>query len=77
MATPSGTPVDGQSLMVRMKETTAHAITWTTVSSGSFLSSGVATLPTTTVAAKTITLGFKYDSAQARFILLAVDATGY
>jgi hypothetical protein len=70
----SGTPRDGQKLMVRIKDNgTARAITW----GASFQSSGVATLPTTTVINKTHMVGLIYDSAAAIWVCVAVDATGY
>jgi hypothetical protein len=72
--TISGTPVDGQKLMVRIKDNgTARAIAWGT----SFASSGVATLLATTVANKTHLVGFIYDAVTTKFVCVAVDATGY
>jgi hypothetical protein len=69
----SGTPVDGQKLMIRIKDNgTARAITWGT----SFVSSGVATLLATTVASKTHRVGLIYDSAMAKWTCVAVDAAG-
>lgn len=70
----TGTPTDGQKLMIRIKDNaTARAITW----GASFVSSGVATLPTTTVISKTHMIGLIYDSAAAKWVCVAVDATGY
>lgn len=70
----TGTPVDGQKLMIRIKDNgTARAITW----GASFVSSGVATLLATTVANKTHMIGLIYDSAAAKWVCVAVDATGY
>ncbi len=70
----TGTPQDGQTLMIRIKDNgTARAITWGT----SFASSGVATLLTTTVISKTHTVGLLYDATSAKWVCLAVDATGY
>jgi len=77
IATPSGTAVDGQQLVFRIKHTAALAITWTTGAAGAYLASGVAGLPTTTVANKTITAAFEYDTTQARFVCLATDIIGY
>jgi hypothetical protein len=60
--------------MIRIKDNgTARAITWGT----SFVSSGVATLLATTVASKTHRVGLIYDSAAAKWVCVAVDATGY
>lgn len=70
----SGTPVDGQRLMVRIKDNgTARAITW----GASFVSSGVSILPTTTVINKTHLIGFMYDSAAAKWVCIAADSAGY
>jgi len=59
---PSGTPVDGQKLTLRIKDNgTARALTWTTTS-GAYRVIGT-TLPTTTVISKTIYVGCIYNSA--------------
>lgn len=61
MLTPSGTPVDGQRLMLRFEDNgTARGITWTTTS-GAFRAVGI-TLPTTTVASKITYVGCVYNS---------------
>lgn len=70
----SGTPRDGQRVMIRIKDNgTARAITWGT----SFVSSGVATLLATTVISKTHLIGLIYDSAAVKWVCVAVDAVGY
>jgi hypothetical protein len=70
----SGTPTDGQKLMIRFKDNgSAQTITWGT----SFQSSGVATLLGSTVASKTHHVGFIYDSVAAKWTCIAVDAVGY
>lgn len=70
----TGTPRNGQTLMIRFKDNgTARTITW----GASFQSSGVATLLATTVINKTHYVGLRYDSAAAKWICLAVDAAGY
>jgi hypothetical protein len=71
----TGTPTDGQKLMIRIKgDATPRTITW----GASFVSSGVATLlATTTAASKTHMVGLIYDSASAKWVCAAVDATGY
>jgi hypothetical protein len=72
--TITGTPTDGQKLLVRIKDNgTARAITW----GASFSSSGVATLLATTVASKSHMVGLIYDSAATKWVCAAVDATGY
>lgn len=73
-AAPTGTPTDGQKLLIRLKDNgTARAITW----NAGFVSSGTATLLATTVANKTHMVGLIYDSATAKWVCNAVDATGY
>lgn len=70
----SGTPTDGQELWIRIKDNgTARAITW----GASFVSSGVATLLATTVISKTHWIKFIYDADAAKWVCIAVDATGY
>ncbi len=69
-----GTPVDGQKMMIRIKDDgTARSITW----GSSFASSGVATLLATTVAGKTHHVGLIYDAAVTKWVCVAVDSTGY
>lgn len=64
----SGTPVNGQKLMVRIKDDgTARAITW----GASFASRG-ATLPTTTVLGKYTYVGLIYNSTAAVWDCVAV-----
>lgn len=67
----SGTPVNGQKLIVRLKDNgTARALTFTTATSNSFAAGGVA-LPTTTTAGKWTTLGFLYNSTTSRWQCVA------
>ena len=69
--TPSGTPVNGQRLVIRVKDSgAALGITWTT-SSGAFRGVGV-TLPTTTVAGKVTYIGCIYNSADVFWDAVAV-----
>jgi hypothetical protein len=64
IAVPSGTPVDGQKLMIRLEDNgTARAITWTT-SAGGFRAIGI-TLPTTTVATKITYVGCSYNATDS------------
>lgn len=71
--TVTGTPTDGQKLLVRIKDNgTARAISW----GSSFVASGVA-LPTTTAAGKTHLIGFIYDSVAAKWVCVAADSAGY
>jgi hypothetical protein len=72
--TITGTPLDGQKLLIRIKgDATPRTITW----GASFTSSGVATLLGTTAASKTHLVGLVYDAAAALWVCVAVDATGY
>jgi hypothetical protein len=75
VANPTGTPVDGDKLTIRIKSgATGYIASWGTI----YKSSGVATLPASTLpASKTVTLGFQYDATAAAFVLLAFDAMGY
>jgi hypothetical protein len=74
IANDAGSPVDGQKMLMRILS--GGSIFTPTWSSG-YKSSGVATLPTTLVASKTVTCGFVYDSTSVAWILMAVDAAGY
>lgn len=59
----SGTPVNFQKLVFRIKDNgTARAITW-----GASFQSGTIALPTTTVAGKTLLVGFIYDSVDSKW----------
>jgi hypothetical protein len=61
---PSGTPVDGQKLTIRIEDNGgAQGITWTT-SAGAFREVGI-TLPTTTVAGKVTYVGCFYNSTDS------------
>lgn len=61
---PSGTPVDGQRLVIRIKDNgTARGITWTT-SAGAFRAVGI-TLPTTTVLGKVTYVGCMYNGTDS------------
>ena len=70
----TGTPVDGQKLLLRIKDNgAARAITW----GASFMASGGTPLPTTTVINKTHLIGFIYDSSVAKWVCVAADTAGY
>jgi hypothetical protein len=72
LASPSGTPTDGQKLVLRIKDNgVARALTWTTGSSGAFRAVGV-TLPTTTVISKTVYIGSIWNAADSRWDAVAV-----
>jgi hypothetical protein len=71
VATPSGTPVDGQRLMLRFEDNgTGRGITWTGTS-GAYRAVGV-TLPTTTVASKITYVGCVYNSTDVFWDVIAV-----
>lgn len=64
LAAPTGTPTNGQRLMLRFKDNgTARGITWTTSSTG-FRALGI-TLPTTTVAGKVTYVGCVYNTTDS------------
>jgi hypothetical protein len=71
IAVPSGTPVNGQRLTLRIKDNgTARALTWTT-SAGGYRIVGT-TLPTTTVISKTVYIGCVYNAADSFWDVIAV-----
>ncbi|MDB5177258.1 MAG: hypothetical protein JWN75_926 [Candidatus Saccharibacteria bacterium] len=72
--TTTGSPVDGQKLMVRIKGAAAQTIVWDATK---FASSGSTTLLATTVAGKTHLVGFIYDAVLTKMVCVAVDEFGY
>jgi hypothetical protein len=67
-AAPSGTPTQGQQLMIRVKDNgTARTLAWNTI----YRASADLSLPTTTVASKTLYLGFIYNSTDTKWDLIA------
>jgi hypothetical protein len=70
-AIPSGTPVNGQKLTIRIKDNgTARGLTWTTSGAGSFRVIGT-TLPTTTVLSKVTYIGCVYNSDESFWDVIA------
>lgn len=68
----AGTPTNGQKMIFRIKDNgTARTLTWTTGTTNSFRVVGT-TLPTTTVANKTIYVGCIYNSADSRWDVVMV-----
>lgn len=66
---PSGTPVNGQKLIIRVKDNgTARALTYDT----QFRASSGLALPATTIVSKTLYMGFIFNSADTKWDLLAV-----
>lgn len=71
LAAPTGSPVQGQALMIRIKDDgTARGITWTS-GAGGYRAIGV-TLPTTTVISKTTYVGLIYNSTDNRWDAIGV-----
>lgn len=69
-AQPSGTPVNGQKLLIRIKDDgIARGITWTT-SADAFRAIGI-TLPTTTVLSKVTYVGCVYNSTDSFWDVIA------
>lgn len=67
IAAPTGTPTQGQSYIFRIKDNgTGRAITWNAI----YRTLG-GTLPSTTIASKTLYLGFMYNSTDSKWDLLA------
>ncbi len=60
ISNPSGTPVNGQKLMIRVTGTAARALTW---SGSKWRASSDLALPTTTTTTKSMYLGFVYNTA--------------
>jgi hypothetical protein len=71
VAAPSGTPADGQKIILRLEDDgTGRGITWTTTS-GAYRAVG-STLPTTTVASKITYVGCVYNSTDIFWDVVAV-----
>lgn len=68
----SGSPTNGQKVTFRIKDNgTARTLSWTTGATNSFRAIGV-TLPTSTVANKTVYIGCLYNSADSRWDVIAI-----
>jgi len=68
-AVPAGTPVNGQGLVIRIKDNgTARTLAWNAV-----YREGDTILPTTTVISKTMFLGFMWNSTDSKWELLAFE----
>jgi len=69
VANPTGTPVNGQRMIIRIKDNgTLRGITW---SGAQYRASSDLSLPTTTIASRTQYLGFMWNSTDSRWDLLA------
>jgi hypothetical protein len=72
IATPSGVPIDGQRLVIRLEDNgVGRALTWTTTS-GAYRAVGVI-LPTTTVATKVTYVGCIYNAQDIFWDVIAVS----
>lgn len=71
IAVPTGSPIDGQKLTIRIKDNgTARALTWT-VSAGGYRIVGT-TLPATTVISKVLYVGCIYNSQDSFWDVVAI-----
>lgn len=73
IANPTGSPLDGQQLQLRITSAAAQSLSFGTAYGGS---TAVALPATTTGSSKTDYLGFQYSSAAGKWHLLAL-AQGY
>lgn len=65
---PTGTPVNGQKLIIRVKDNaTARSLSWNAI----YRAGTDVALPTTTVVSKTLYCGFIYNSTDTKFDLVA------
>ena len=72
IAAPTGTVIDGQKLIIRIKDNgVARALTWTT-SSGGYRAEGV-TLPSTTTISTPLYIGCVYNAQDSYWDVLAVS----
>lgn len=66
---PTGTPSEGQKLMIRIKDNaTARALAWNAI----YRASSDLALPSTTILSKTLYLGFVYNNTDTKWDLLSV-----
>jgi len=66
-AAPTGTPTDGQRIIIRIKDNgTARTLAWNAI----YVGQTDIDLPTTTIVGKTIYLQFYYNSADTKWVLL-------
>ena len=69
VANPTGTPVNGQKMMIRIEDNgTLRAITW---SGTQYRASTDLPLPTTTIATKTMYIGFIWNSTDTKWDMIA------
>jgi hypothetical protein len=71
IAAPTGTPIDGQKLTIRIKDNgTARALTWV-ITSGGYRVIGT-TLPSTTTISKVVYIGCVYNSQDVFWDVVSV-----
>lgn len=72
---PLNSVIDEQRLIIKIKSSApGFTPSWHPI----YISSGVSSLPVAALpASKTVTFGFIYDKAQAKWVLLAADPIGY
>ena len=69
IAAPTGTPIEGQELTFRIKDDgTARGLTWNAI-----FVDYTGSLPTTTVAGKTVYIGCKYNAVDTKWDVVAVQ----
>lgn len=68
-AAPSGTPANGNQIVIRVKDNaTSRALTW----DGIYRASSDLALPSTTIISKTLYIGFVYNSTDSKWDLVSV-----
>ena len=68
---PSGTPADGNSLIIRIKDNgTARSLSWNAIYRT--VDTANVVLPTTTVISKWIYLGFMYNATDSKWDLISI-----
>lgn len=67
IAAPTGSPVDGQQIMLRLTSTNAQTFSWNAIFAGSTDQA----LPTVSTAGKTDYVGFVYNTASSKWHLIA------
>ena len=69
---PTGTPVEGQVLKIKIKDNaTAHTLAWDS-GAGGYLAGNQLPLPTTTILSELMILNFIYDSVKAKWLFTGV-----
>ena len=66
----SGTPTEGQTLFISIKGTAARSVTW-----GASFANGPVALPTTTVGTTQLSVLFKWNSTESKWLCYATGST--